>query len=87
MFRTKCRSRALYLLKPVIELKRTMKAKIKTALKSNVDPFFFATACAVLLSVSMTAKALADDVLSAVDDSPDMTMMLTAEGQMMWHAE
>ena len=64
-----------------------MKAKIKTALKSNVDPLLFALACAVLLSVSMTAKALAEDVLSAFDGPPSTVMMMTTDGQVVWHAE
>jgi len=64
-----------------------MKAKLKTALNSNVDPFFFALACAALLSVSVSAKALADDVLSAVDDLPDDAMMITKDGQLIWQPE
>lgn len=64
-----------------------MKAKLKSVLISNVDPFFFALACAALFSVSVTAKALADDVLSAVEDSPGDEMMITTDGQLVWHAE
>jgi hypothetical protein len=64
-----------------------MKAKLKSALISNVDPFFFALACAALFSVSMTAKALADDVLSAIDDRAGDEMMITADGQLVWHAD
>ena len=63
-----------------------MKAKLKTALKSNVDPFFFALACVILFSVSMTAKVLADDVLGAVDSATD-NLMMTANGQWVWQAE
>lgn len=62
-----------------------MKAKLKTALKSNVDPFFFVLACVVLFSVSMTAKALADDVLSAVDEQS--TIIMTTDGQVSWGVE
>jgi hypothetical protein len=64
-----------------------MKAKLKTALKSNVDPLFFALTCTVLFSVSMTASTLAHDVLSAIDDPPDTVMMMTTDGQIVWHAE
>lgn len=60
-----------------------MKAKLKTALKTNVDPFFFALACVVLISISMTAKALADDVFDAVGGTAD-TMMITTDGQIIW---
>jgi hypothetical protein len=60
-----------------------MKAKLRTALKSNVDPFFFALACVILISVSMTAKVLADDVLLAVDGATD-NMLMTTEGQLTW---
>jgi hypothetical protein len=64
-----------------------MKAKLKTALKSNVDPFFFVLACVVLFSVSMTAKTLADDVLSAVDGPNGTAMTITTDGQVVWQAE
>jgi hypothetical protein len=64
-----------------------MKAKLKTALKSNVDPLFCALACAVLFSVSMTATALAQDVLAAVDDPPGTVMTMTKDGQLVWHVE
>jgi len=64
-----------------------MKAKLETALKSNVDPLYFALTCAVLFSVSMTATALAQDVLSAIDDPPGTVMMMTTDGQLVWHAE
>lgn len=63
-----------------------MKTKLKTALKSNVDPFFFALSCVILLSVSFTAKCLADDVLGAVSDATD-NMMMTAEGQLVWNVD
>jgi hypothetical protein len=64
-----------------------MKAKLTTALNSNVDPFFFALACTVLFSVCMTATALAEDVLAAVDDQPGTVMMMTTDGQVVWHPE
>ena len=63
-----------------------MKAKLQTTLKSNVDPFFFALSCAMLLSISFTAKVLADDVLGAMSGAGD-SAMLTADGQLMWSAE
>ena len=66
---------------------RPMKAKLKTALKSNVDPLFFALACAALFSVSMSARALTEDVLSAVNDSPGTVMMMTKDGQLVWRVE
>src|SRR5882757_8203325 len=86
-FRTKHSPRALYPVKPVIELKRPMKAKLKSALISNVDPFFFALACAVLFSVSITAIALADDVLSEVNNPSGDEMMITTDGQLVWNAD
>ena len=64
-----------------------MKAKLKMALKSNVDPVYFALTYAVLFSVSMTATVLAQDILSAIDDLPGTEMMMTTEGQLVWHAE
>jgi hypothetical protein len=64
-----------------------MKAKLKTALKCNLDPLFFALAGAALLSVSITATALAQDLLSTVGGPPGTAMMMTADGQLVWHAE
>jgi hypothetical protein len=64
-----------------------MKAKLKTALKSNVDPLFFALIGAVLFSVSMAVTALAEDVLSAVGDTPGTVMMMTKDGQIVWRVE
>lgn len=63
-----------------------MKTKLKTALKSPVDPFFFVLACVILLSVSMTAKVLADDVFVAVGGAAD-NLIMTAEGQVVWQTE
>jgi hypothetical protein len=63
-----------------------MKAKFQTVLKSNVDPFFFALACVILISITMTAKVLADDVFVAVGGTID-NLMMTADGKLMWHAE
>jgi hypothetical protein len=60
-----------------------MKAKLRRALKSNVDPFFFALACVILISVSMTAKVLADDVFLAVNGATD-NPLITADGQLIW---
>jgi hypothetical protein len=60
-----------------------MKAKLQIALRSNVDPFFFAFACIMLICVSLTAKVLADDVLLAVDGATD-NMLMTTEGQLTW---
>ncbi len=60
-----------------------MKMKLKDALKSNVDPFFFAISCVMLLCVSFTAKLLADDVLAEVSGATD-NMMMTAEGELIW---
>ena len=60
-----------------------MKAKLRIALKSNVDPFFFALACVILISVSLTAKVLADDVFLAVDGATD-NMLMTTNGQLAW---
>jgi hypothetical protein len=60
-----------------------MKAKLQIALRSNVDPFFFALACVMLICVSLTARALADDVLSSVDDSTE-NLMITTDGQLAW---
>jgi hypothetical protein len=63
-----------------------MKAKLQRALKSNVDPFFFALSCAMLICVSFTAKVLADDVLVEVSGVTD-NMMMTADGQLVAMAE
>jgi hypothetical protein len=63
-----------------------MKVKLKTALKSNVDPLFFALAGAALFSVSITATTLAENLLSAAGGPPDIVMMMTTDGQ-VWHAE
>jgi hypothetical protein len=63
-----------------------MKVKLKTALKSNLDPLFFALAGAALFSVSMTATALTQDLLSAGGRQPGVVMMMTPDGQ-LWHAE
>jgi len=63
-----------------------MKAKLQTALRSNVDPFFFALCCAMLICISFTAKVLADDVLGAVSGATG-NMMLTADGQFEWSVE
>jgi hypothetical protein len=73
-------------LKAEIELKRIMKAKLQTALKSNVDPLFFALSCALLICTSFTAKVLADDVLGEVTAVTD-NMMMTADGQFVTMAE
>ena len=64
-----------------------MKAKLEIALKANVDPLWFALTCAALFSVSMTATALAQDVLSAIDNPAGTEMMMTTEGQIVWHAQ
>jgi hypothetical protein len=63
-----------------------MKTKLRTALKSNVDPFFFALSCVMLLCVSFTAKCLADSVLVEVSGATD-GMIMTAEGQLVVMAE
>ena len=57
-----------------------MKAKLKSALKSTVDPFFFALSCALLIYLSFTAKALADNALTDMG-SATYSMMMTADGQ------
>ena len=63
-----------------------MKTKLQNALRTTVDPFFFALSCAMLISISFTAKGLADDVRKAVG-GPTEEMMMTAEGQILWNAE
>jgi hypothetical protein len=60
-----------------------MKSKFQMALESNVDPFFFVLACVILVSVSMTAKVLADDVLVAVTGATD-NFLMTTDGQIVW---
>jgi hypothetical protein len=55
-------------------------------MKSNVDPFFFALSCAMLLCISFTAKGLADDVRKAVSGQTE-EMMMTVEGQVIWNVE
>jgi len=63
-----------------------MKTKLQTVLRSNVDPFFFALSCALLLCISFTAKALADDIGGAMSGPPDM-MMMTPDGDVVWNVE
>jgi hypothetical protein len=63
-----------------------MKAKLKTALKSKLNPLFFALAGAALFSVSITAAALAQELLSPASGPDGIVMMMTADGQ-LWHAE
>ena len=60
-----------------------MKSKFQTALKSNVDPFFFVLTCVILMSVSMTAKVLADDVLTCIS-GPTEDLLMTQDGQLFW---
>jgi hypothetical protein len=68
------------------ELKLIMKAKLQNVLRNDVSPFFFALSCAMLICISFTAKALADDVQNALS-VPMENMMMTAEGQIVWNAE
>lgn len=63
-----------------------MKAKLKTALKSNLGPLFLALAGAALFAVSMTATALAQEILSRAGGPDGIVMMMTADGR-LWHAE
>jgi hypothetical protein len=63
-----------------------VKTKLKTALKSKVDPFFFALSCAMLIFVSFTAKVLTDDVLGAMNGPAEATFM-TAAGVLVWNVE
>jgi len=68
------------------ELKLIMKAKLQNVLRNDVNPFFFALSCALLVCISFTAKALADDVRNAVS-VPTENMMMTTEGQVLSIAE
>ena len=68
------------------ELKLIMKTKLQNFLGIHVNPFFFALSCALLLCISFTAKALADDVRNAVS-GPTEDMMMTADGQILSIAE
>jgi hypothetical protein len=68
------------------KLKSIMKAKLQNVLRNDVSPFFFAVSCALLVCISFTAKALADDVRNAVS-APTENMMMTAEGQVLSIAE
>jgi hypothetical protein len=70
-------------MKRKIELKLIMKTKLQSALKSNVDPFFFALSCAMLICISFTAKVLADDVLGAMSGAAEISMM-TPAGELVW---
>jgi hypothetical protein len=63
-----------------------MKAKLQNVLRTDVNPFFFALSCAMLICVSFTAKILADDVQNSVSGSAE-NMMMTAEGQVVSQAE
>jgi hypothetical protein len=73
-------------LKAEPELNLNMKAKLQTALKSNIDPFFFALSCAMLICISFTAKVLADEVSGAVGGAAQ-NMIMTADGDLLWTAE
>jgi hypothetical protein len=63
-----------------------MKSKLQKVLRNDVNPFFFALSCALLVCISFTAKALADDVRNAVS-VPTENMMMTAEGQVLAQVE
>jgi hypothetical protein len=63
-----------------------MKAKLENILRNDVSPFFFALSCALLICISFTARALAEDVQKAVS-GPSDNMMITADGQVLWTAE
>jgi hypothetical protein len=63
-----------------------MKAKLQNVLRNDVNPFFFALSCALLVCISFTAKVLADDVQNTVS-VPTENMMMTAEGQLVWDVE
>ena len=63
-----------------------MKTKLQTVLRTDVNPFFFALSCALLICISFTAKALADDMQNTVS-VPMEHMMMTAQGQLVWNAE
>ena len=69
-----------------IELKLTMKAKLQNALKTDVNPFFFALSCAILICISFTARAWAEDLQNTVS-VPMEKMMMTAQGQLVWNAQ
>lgn len=64
-----------------------MKAKLTAALKSNVDPIFFTLVCAMLFSLTVTVKTLADDVFEAIAHTPGATIMLTTDGQLTMRAD
>jgi hypothetical protein len=68
------------------ELKLFMKAKLHNILRNDVSPFFFALSCALLICISFTARALADDVQNAVS-VPTESMMMTADGQVLSKAD
>jgi len=63
-----------------------MKTKLQNVLRNDVNPFFFALSCALLICISFTAKALADDVQSAAS-VPTENMMMTAEVQILLKVE
>jgi hypothetical protein len=63
-----------------------MKAKLQNALKTDVNPFFFALSCALLICISFSARALADDLQNTVS-VPMEKMMMTADGQILLKAE
>jgi hypothetical protein len=63
-----------------------MKTKLQNVLRITVNPFFFALSCAMLICISLAAKALTDDVQSALN-VPAENMMMTADGQIVSNAE
>jgi hypothetical protein len=73
-------------MKLVTKIELIMKTTLQNALKSNVNPVLFALSCAMLIYISFTAKALANDVAGATS-GPAENMMMTTEGQVSWIAE
>jgi hypothetical protein len=46
--------------------------KLRRILESNVDPLLFAFACAMLILVSITARAMVQDIATESDYGADM---------------
>jgi hypothetical protein len=63
-----------------------MKAKLQSILKTDVNPLFFALSCAILICISFTARAWAEDLQNTVS-VPMEKMMMTAQGQILLKVE
>jgi len=50
--------------------------ELKNSLKRNVDPLFFAFACAMLILFSVTAQALVKEIATESDNGAEMLRLV-----------